>query len=263
MVIINTVSEFLSVRAGIPSLGSLWFFSMVLIFLSLMLINLFLRPDPLFIARSLEKQKPTATIKAAGRPFREIWRDSRTKAALGSMIFGHLVMYMVMTITPLYMHNHRLKITAISWVIMVHTLGMYGLSFATGWLADKLSRKPMILAGGLILICACIIMPLSDSMIGLSIALFFLGLGWNFCYVAGSALLVDILHSYEKGRIQGLVETMVNITAGIGSLGSGLIYTLMGFRTIILMSLVMTLVPIALAIALRSEEKRVQLRKTD
>ena len=73
--------------------------------------------------------------------------------------------------------------------------------------------------------------------------------------MSGSALLVDILHPDEKGRIQGLVETLVNITAGIGSLGSGLIYALMGFKTIILMSLVMTLVPITLALALRSEKK--------
>lgn len=95
------------------------------------------------------------------------------------MVFGQLTMVLVMTITPVHMHHHHHEITAISWVIMAHTLGMFGLSFPVGWLVDRLGRTKMILSGSLILMAACLLAPLSAEVCWLIVALFLLGLGWN------------------------------------------------------------------------------------
>lgn len=72
---------------------------------------------------------------------------------------------------------------------------MFGLSFLTGWIVDMVGRVPIIAMGGLILIAACAIAPLCTSVVSLGSALFLLGLGWNFCNVAGSALLDDVLET--------------------------------------------------------------------
>ena len=114
------------------------------------------------------------------------------------MVVGQLVMVMVMAMTSLYMVHHGHGLGDVSIVIMAHTLGMYGLSMLTGRLADNLGRPPTIIAGALLLAAGCILAPLSQLTGVLAVALFLLGLGWNFCYVGRRALLTDTLTLPER-----------------------------------------------------------------
>ena len=251
-IIIDWVSNLAS-QIGLPVLSGPWFAASILLAFSLLLIILFLRPDPQIIGKQWAALEPTLSVdqeQEKGRSYREIFRDPNTKLATGALIFGQLAMVTVMTITPLHMHGHHHTLAAISWVIMAHTLGMFGLSFLTGWLVDKLGQAWIILLGGIILVMACLLAPLWDNVFFLAVALFLLGLGWNFCFVAGSALLATVLKSNEKGRIQGLTDTLVNITAGIGSMGSGLVFAAFGFWTMSWLSILIAVQPVVLVILL-------------
>jgi MFS family permease len=108
-----------------------------------------------------------------------------------------------MVITPVHMHHENHSNGEISLVFMAHTLGMFGFAFATGWLIGKLGARPMIAFGAGLLALSSILSALAGNLMSLAIALFILGLGWNFCFVAGSALLTSALHPIERGRIQG------------------------------------------------------------
>jgi MFS family permease len=135
---------------------------------------------------------------------------------------------------------------------MAHTIGMFGLSFLTGWLVDRLGRAPMILVGGLVLISACLISPLSTDVPWLALGLFLLGLGWNFCYVAGSTLLADRLSTGEKGQTQGIVDTLINLISAAGSLSSGLVFAALGFLTMNWFGILVSLIPIGLVLLFRA-----------
>jgi MFS family permease len=172
------------------------------------------------------------------------------------MVFSRFSMVSVMTVTAVHMHGHQHEIGSISWVIMAHTLGMFGLSFVTGWLADRLGRATMIVAGGLILALACLMAPLSTSVAWLALALFLLGLGWNFCFVAGSTLLDDILRPPEKGRVQGITESMINVASGAGSLGSGLIFAALGFAAMSWGNVLVAMIPVALVALAKAADHR-------
>ena len=248
-------------RAGLPTLSGPWFVAVCLFGLALLLINLFLRPDPTTIGRRLAalEPQPDRQQDAAARSYREIFRDPRTKIATGSLIFGQLAMGMVMTMTPVHMDHHHHNLAAISWVFMAHTLGMFGFSFLSGWLADKLGRTTIILIGGLILALSGFLAPLSNSVPWLIVSLFLLGLGWNFCFVAGSALLSDVLKSQERGRVQGLTETMTNAVSGVGSTGSGLIFAAFSYLTLSWLTILIGLVPVILVILLRASQQKVSL----
>jgi MFS family permease len=241
-----------------------WFAAALFLALALVIINLFLRPDPQQIARQLAPFEPDQNLlQRAGRSFQEILRaDHRAKIAISAMIFGQLTMVLVMTVTPVHMHDHNHEIGAISWVIMAHTLGMFGLSFVVGWLVDRLGRTIMILIGGLILIASCLLAPLSTEVYGLAIALFLLGLGWNCCFVAGSTLLSDLLRPQEKGRIQGLVDASVNVTSGVGSLGGGLVFAAIGFTAMNWIGIVVAVIPLLLVLFLRAIRAKVSLEGT-
>jgi MFS family permease len=248
-------------RVGLPGLSGPWFAAGLLLALALMVVNFFLRPDPQVIGRQLAALGPAQPMHdenlhgERGRTFQEILRSPSARLAIGAMVFSRFAMVSVMTVTAVHMHRHQHKIGSISWVITAHTLGMFGLSFVTGWLADRFGRATMIVAGGLILALACLIAPLSTGVAWLALALFLLGLGWNFCFVAGSTLLDDILRPREKGRVQGITETMINVASGVGSMGSGLIFAAFGFAAMSWGNILVAMIPVVLVILSKAADQ--------
>jgi MFS family permease len=136
---------------------------------------------------------------------------------------------MLMGITSLHMKNHQHALTDISAVFSAHTFGMYAFSIISGRLTDSWGRRPVILAGAGILLVACGLAPLSPNVLPLSIALFLLGLGWNFCYVGGSALLSDQLSPTERAKTQGTNDLLIGLASAAGSFGSGFIFSGLGY----------------------------------
>lgn len=199
------------------------------------------RPDPSTISRELEAiqealvEDGSEIVKA--RPLRLIFRQPLALLAVGAMVIGQMVMVTLMVITPLHMDHFGHDLQAISLVIMAHTIGMFAFSGVTGWLIDRLGKLNLIAVGALILIAACILAPISSEITILALALFLLGLGWNFCFIAGSALLSEQLRSPERGRAQGAGEMAVAVGAGVGSLSSGVIFAAGGYLALGLLGL--------------------------
>jgi MFS family permease len=156
---------------------------------------------------------------------RTIFADWNVRLALIAITVGQLVMTTIMVITPLHMAKLEYTVDDIGWVLMAHTLGMFGLASLTGWLIDRYGTIPMIGVGALVLIIAALLTPLAANLWMLSAALFLLGLGWSFSFVAGSALLSAALKPGERGRVQGASETLVSLASGIGSLSVGALFT--------------------------------------
>lgn len=246
---------------GLPRFSGPWFAAALFFGLSVLIINLFLRPDPQEIGRELSAFEPQTEAHQSTkiRAYKEIIRDPNIKLATGTLIFAQVTMVLVMVVTPVHMHNHNHELGAISIVIMAHTLGMFGLSFVTGWLADKIGRSKMIVIGGLILSISCFMAPFSSGVLWLSIALFLLGLGWNFCFVSGSTLLSDVLRSAEKGRVQGLTDTFINISSGVANLTSGLIFAALGFTVMSWLTIFVGLIPIVLVIFYGTSKQKMAL----
>src|SRR3990172_9167346 len=239
-----------------------WFASAALFALGLLLTYFLLRPDPRDLGRQLDTQH-AATLADAGppgevRPLRAILRQPGTQVAVLAMSLGQLVMVMVMAITSVYMKDHGHSLDEVSLVIMAHTLGMFGLSVVAGRLADNLGRAPVIVAGCGLLIAACLIAPLVHQTYLLALALFLLGLGWNFCYVAGGALLTDTLTLAERGRMQGSNDVVIALVSAAGNLGSGLLFAAFGYTLMAWVSLAVTLVPLAFAFNLIVSRGRVR-----
>jgi MFS family permease len=135
-------------------------------------------------------------------------------------------------------------------VIAAHTLGMFGLSALTGYLIDRFGRVPMLVVGALILIAAALLAPLSANQYILAGALFLLGLGWNFGYVAGSSVLSDALQGAERARVQGVNDSLVFFVAGFGSLSAGPLFASGGYAAISLAGIALTVLLIGLIVRL-------------
>jgi predicted MFS family arabinose efflux permease len=76
-----------------------------------------------------------------------------------------------------------------------------------------------------------------------------LGLGWNFCFVAGSSLLSAELTADERGQAQGVSEVAVALGAGVGSLGTGYVFAQGEMFAVAIVGLVITLALFGLAVS--------------
>jgi len=125
---------------------------------------------------------------------------------------------------------------------------MYAFSIFSGQLVDRWGRGQVILVGGLGLVVACILAPLSTALIPLALSLFLLGLGWNFCYVGGSSLLADQLNQQERARIQGTNDLFVGLATALGSFISGLIFAALGFGMVGIIGAVLSIIPVGMTL---------------
>lgn len=219
--------------------------SFVLFLIGLITVFFGLRPDPREIGMEVAEKFPeTQAGSGAVRSVLEVLSQPAALTAVIAMAMGQVVMVLVMVITSLHMRDHNHVLRDISFVISAHTFGMYAFSIISGRLADRFGREPIILVGASTLILACLAATISPDVLPLSVALFLLGLGWNFCFVAGSALFSDQLSQMERSRMQGFSDLLVGLSSAIGSLSSGLIFAAVGYNTMAYIGAVLSIIPL-------------------
>ncbi len=249
-------------QAGMDELAGPFLAAVVLFTLSALVTWIGLRPDPRDVGRQIAVNHPDRALhQGPTRPTSQLFRCPTTVVATSAMVLSRIAMVLVMAMTSLHMEAHQHALSGISLVISAHTFGMYALSTVSGRLADRWGRGPVILAGSAMLVLACALAPMSSDLLPLSFSLFLLGLGWNLCYVGGSALLSDQLGSEERGKIQGANDFLMNLAAAAASLASGLVFVAQGFAVLSLVAamgalLLMGLVARWLAKQWRSESSQ-------
>ena len=168
--------------------------------------------------------------------------------AIVTVVFAQMIMVMLMVMTAVHMKAEHHPLTAVSLVISVHTFGMYALAIISGRLTDRWGRGPVIILGSVVLVLSCLLAAPSTNLLPLLIALFLLGLGWNFAYVAGSTLLADQLSPTERAKTQGFNDLMLGFASAAGSFGSGMIFAGGGYGALGLVAASGALVPLGLTV---------------
>lgn len=204
--------------------------------LAALLTELLLRPDPLTVARRLDGGSTLSrTVSSRSVPgvqaVRAILRRPRVRIAFGALMTSQLVMIGTTSTAAVYLHDHGHQVGTIGMAVALHLAGMYAASPFTGWLCDRVGRLAVILSGGLLLIGAVIFAALAPGSDGLLVAaaLFMNGLGWNFGFVAGSALLTDALAPDERTTMQGFGDLAAGLMGALGSTAGGIILQAWGF----------------------------------
>jgi MFS family permease len=144
---------------------------------------------------------------------------------------SQLVMIGTTSTAAVYLHGFGHGVDTIGVAVALHLAGMYAASPFTGWLCDRVGRLAVILTGGLLLLGAMVFAALAPGSDGLLVAaaLFTNGLGWNFGFVAGSALLTDALAPEERTTMQGFGDLASGLMGALGSTAGGIILQSGGF----------------------------------
>ena len=248
--------------AGMDELAGAYLATLILFAISAAVVFIGLRPDPRELGKQVAALHPDLDAKSVSgerRPIFEILRQPAAMVAVSAMALGQVVMVAIMVITSLHMRDHQHNLSDISAVIASHTFGMFAFSIISGRLADRWGRGPVILTGTSTLLLACIAAPLSPNVFPLAVALFLLGLGWNFCFVGGSALLSDQLSPAERSRTQGMNDLLVGLASATGSLGSGFVFAASSYTVIAVVAGVLALIPLGMSLFwMRSQTTPVQ-----
>lgn len=233
---------------GIDELAGAYLVALILFAVAAVVVFVGLRPDPREIGKQVAEKYPDTIVRSkVVRSMRQIFSQPAALVALISMVLGQMVMVLVMVITSLHMRDHDHMLGDISIVISAHTVGMFAFSIISGRLADRWGRGQVIMVGSATLVIACIAATFSPDVLPLGVALFLLGLGWNFCFVGGSTLLADQLSPAERARTQGFNDLLVGLASATGSLGSGFIFAALGYNTMALISAAFAFIPLLFA----------------
>jgi MFS family permease len=152
-----------------------------------------------------------------------------------------------------YLHDHGHTVQTIGVAVSLHLGGMYVASPLSGWLCDRLGRLPMIGVGALVLIGAVLLAglaPGSDRTLVI-LGLFLNGVGWNFAFVAGSALLTDALSPAERASTQGIADLFMGLMGACGSAAGGMILGVWGFTVLNTVGAVLVLGPLGVTLLRR------------
>ncbi|MFG2313442.1 MFS transporter [Streptomyces tendae] len=225
----------LAEHLGIPHLAGLFVISGAAYALAALVLALWLRPDPLLLARTVAQAKES---DAAANPAAADTGESRGGVVLGAlvMILTQLVMVAIMTMTPVHMHDHGHSTAASGLVIGIHIGAMYLPSPLTGWLVDRYGRMKLAAASGVTLLAAGILAAAapSGSVALLALALALLGLGWNFGLVSGTSIITDTVPLATRAKTQGLVDVSIAIAGATGGITSGIMVAATSYPTLAL-----------------------------
>ncbi|SEB23935.1 MFS transporter [Variovorax sp. YR216] len=181
---------------------------------------------------------PAKSATAGGRPLAEIARQPSfiVAAVAGSLGFG--VMNLLMAATPIAMQVCSLPFEDVAFVLEWHVIGMFAPGFFTGHLIRRLGVLP-VMGTGLLLNLACVAVALSGvELQQFVIALFLLGIGWNFLFTGATTLSLTTFTAQEKDRAQGALNFCMFATLAVTSFASGVLVTTQGWRLLNFGSLV-------------------------
>ncbi len=228
---------------GLPRLTGPYLISAVTLALAVLVIQLFLRPDPYLTAAkdSGAANLPRVKTKVA---LKHIRSNARASFAIAAIAIGHIAMVAVMVMTPVHMAHVDVTLTIIGLVISVHVLGMYAFSPLVGALTDRLGRLRVIQIGVAILLSSALISGFAraDDAITLGIGLFLLGLGWSCTLIAGSALLTESVSPEFKSASQGASDLVMNLSGASGGAIAGVVIATLSYGWLCLLSAI----PVAL-----------------
>ncbi|MGE0349026.1 MFS transporter [Hydrogenophaga sp.] len=216
---------------GVPFAGA--YVALAAVALLSMLAMAFMRFPPV---------PPRAALADRGRPLGAIMRQPVFIVSTAGAALGFGVMNLLMAATPLAMQVCGFPFEDAALVLEWHVIGMFAPGFITGHLIKRFGVLT-IMGTGVVLNIVCIGVALSGvDLHQFLIALFLLGVGWNFLFTGSTTLSLQAYRPEEKDRAQAAINFFVFATMALTSFASGALVTTQGWQWLNIGSLV----PVAL-----------------
>jgi MFS family permease len=170
-----------------------------------------------------------APATSTGRPLAELLREPAFLVAGLGAALGYGVMNLLMAATPLAMQVCGFAFDDAALVLEWHVIGMFAPGFFTGHLIKRLGVLPVMGAGVLFNLACVVVALMGVDLHHFGIALFLLGVGWNFLFTGSTTLAMEVYRPEEKDRAQAAINFFVFATMAVTSFASGALVTTQGW----------------------------------
>ena len=193
----------------------------------------------LVVSRIRHDTRQTAVPELAGngRSLSEILRRPAFIGAIASSAVGSAVMVMVMTATPITMKMCGYNADDSSVVIQWHVLGMFVPSFFTGNLIQRFGAVRVICCGIFIFMLHLSLALSGTEIFHFTTGLIFVGVGWNFMFIGGTALLTTSYAHGDQAKTQAFHDFIVYAVATLSSFLAGAVLNRWGWNVVNLIAL--------------------------
>jgi MFS family permease len=178
------------------------------------------------------RSEPTPAVKAPVRSRRALLRDPRIIVAMICGMVSYALMNLVMTSTPLAVVGCGFSTNNANDIVSLHVIAMFAPSFVTGHLIARFGVERIIGTGLVILAMAGGVALAGVELANFFVALFLLGVGWNFGFIGATTMLASAHSPAERGQVQGLNDMMVFGMVTLASLAGGGLLNCAGGTTV-------------------------------
>jgi MFS family permease len=189
--------------------------------------------------------RPTAALPTVSRPPETPTTSSGAAPVIVAIVAGassYLVMNMLMVQASLLMESMCVSFDASSFAIQGHVIAMFAPSFVTGIILARVGYRNTLLAGYVLLAGSAALGIWGSGFSAVVAGLLMLGVGWNFGYVGGGALLAYSLTEQNRHRMQGINDSIIAILATAGAFLPAILQNSIGWQNTNLLCLLLCLV---------------------
>jgi MFS family permease len=222
--------EILGAWLGLPEMTGPFFITILSQITATCIFWFGLRPDPLQTAQKLGDAKAAKPKLSIGTAIQTLREHPVAAYAVATIALSHMVMVSVMSMTPAHLEQHGASLAVVGFTISIHIGGMYAFSPIFGWLADKFGKIKTVLLGQTIYVAALLFAGIGmENEQSVLLGLFLLGLGWSASTVSASALLSSSLPAQQKTNVQGMSDSLMNLSGALGGAVAGSIMAALMF----------------------------------
>lgn len=197
-----------------------------------------------------------------GRDLKTLLQQPVFMVAVIGASLGYGAMNLLMAATPLAMQVCGLPFSDTALVLEWHVIGMFAPGFFTGSLIQRFGTLK-IMGVGVALNILCISIALSGvEFHQFLIALFLLGVGWNFLFTGATSLAMTAYQPEERDKAQAAINFFVFGTMAFTSFGAGTLITSQGWNIVNFGSLILITVTAGALIWLGINRKKSSANST-
>jgi predicted MFS family arabinose efflux permease len=166
------------------------------------------------------------------RPLAQILKQPRLIVAILCGMMSYAMMNLLMTATPIAMLHCGMTVDDSAWVIQWHALAMFVPSFFSGGLMARYGTERIVFVGMGLLVLAALSGLAGIAFANFAIGLVLLGIGWNFGFVGGTAMVTECYRPPEKNKVQAVNDFAIFAAVAIASLTSGKLLDAYGWSAV-------------------------------
>jgi MFS family permease len=199
--------------------------------------------EPMTIAREIERSHPRGGLaQQPGAP------DARLLLVAGviALAASQAAMSAVMGIAGAAVVHAGHGAPVLGTVMMLHFVGMFGLSRVVGQVTDRFGRRNTILAGLLVQVIAGLAVAAVPGMPGFGAGILLAGLGWSFAYIGATVLLTNLTEPERRARVLGRADLVSSLTAAVVATSGGFWFAANGLAGLGLLAIAVVTIPLVL-----------------